>query len=117
MIETHYNCPCLSTCPLSNSMELIGGKWKMQIICSLNSSGATRYNHLKKKMDGVSNTVFSKALKELEESGLVRRKEYLEVPIRVEYETTEACDKLIPILESLSDWYEANYMEKRMCSG
>lgn len=106
MIPTHYSCPCLDLCPLSKSMDLIGGKWKMQILCSLNSSGAVRYNHLKKKMDGVSNTVLSKALKELEDSGLIVRKEYLEVPIRVEYETTAACDKLIPILEQLSDWYE-----------
>ena len=112
MIATHYDCPCIETCPLNNSMKLIGGKWKMQIICSLNTSGATRYNHLKKKMDSVSNTVFSKALKELEEAGLIVRKEYLEVPIRVEYETTEACDKLIPILENLSDWYETNYIKK-----
>lgn len=84
----------------------------MQIICSLNSSGATRYNQLKKKMDGVSNTVLSKALKELEESGLIVRKEYLEVPIRVEYKTTDACDALIPILDSLSNWYEKFCLEK-----
>ncbi|MDY2959792.1 MAG: helix-turn-helix domain-containing protein [Hornefia sp.] len=112
MVKTHYNCPCLETCPLSKSMEIVGGKWKMQIICSLNSSGATRYNQLKKKMDGVSNTVLSKALKELEESGLIVRKEYLEVPIRVEYETTDACDALIPILDSLGNWYEKFCSEK-----
>ncbi len=84
----------------------------MQIICSLNNTGPTRYNHLKKKMDGVSNTVLSKALKELEENGLIVRKEYLEVPIRVEYETTEACDALIPILDNLSDWYESFVINK-----
>lgn len=78
----------------------------MQIICSLNNQGPTRYNQLKRKMDGVSNTVLAKALKELEESGLVIRHEYLEVPVRVEYEITEACRSLIPILEDLSDWYE-----------
>ena len=87
-------------------MELVGGKWKMQIICSLNSSGPTRYNHLKNKMDGISNTVLAKALKELEESGLIVRKEYMEVPVRVEYETTKICDELIPILDALGNWAE-----------
>ena len=41
------------------------------------------------------------------EEGLVIRKEYMEVPIRVEYSTTTLCDRLMPILESLSDWGEA----------
>ncbi|MBR3756016.1 MAG: helix-turn-helix transcriptional regulator [Firmicutes bacterium] len=107
MSEKHYDCPCLDTCPLNRAMMLIGGKWKMQIICSLNNQGPTRYNQLKRKMDGVSNTVLAKALKELEDAGLVIRHEYLEVPVRVEYEITEACKSLIPILEDLSDWYEA----------
>lgn len=61
------------------------------------------------KMDGVSNTVLAKALRELEEAGLVIRREYLEVPIRVEYETTPKCDELMPILEQLSDWCEKNW--------
>ena len=105
--EKHYDCPCLEMCPLNRAMILIGGKWKMQIICALNNQGPTRYNQLKRKMDGVSNTELAKALKELEEAGLVVRNEYLEVPVRVEYEITEACKSLIPILEDLSDWYEA----------
>ena len=55
---------------------------------------------------GDSEVVLGKALKELEDAGLVTRREYMEVPIRVEYETTPKCDELIPILEQLSDWCE-----------
>lgn len=106
MIKTHYNCPCLETCPLNKGMEMIGGRWKMQIICALNNAGPTRYNQLKKKMDGVSNTVLAKALRELETDGLITRTEYLEVPVRVEYETTPVCDELIPILDQLGNWVE-----------
>ena|SRR3712207_5386530 len=106
MIETHYDCPCMEKCPLNFAMSKIGGKWKMQIICSLNSGGATRYNSLRKKLDGISNTVLAKALKELEDDGLIIRREYMEVPIRVEYETTQICDKLIPILDQLGNWSE-----------
>ena len=106
MIETHYDCPCLEKCPLNYAMSIIGGKWKMQIICALNNQGNLRYNELKRKLDGISNTVLANSLKELEESGLVKRTEYLEVPIRVEYSSTEKADKLIPVLEAFSDWGE-----------
>lgn len=112
MIETHYECPCLEKCPLNYAMSLIGGKWKMQIICALNNRGTLRYNELRRKMDGISNTVLANSLRELEEEGLVTRTEYMEVPIRVEYATTELCDRLMPILESLSDWGEALMKER-----
>lgn len=110
MIETHYDCPCLEKCPLNYAMSIIGGKWKMQIICALNNQGTLRYNELRKKLGGISNTVLAASLRELEEKGLVERKEYLEVPVRVEYSSTQLSDKLMPILESLSDWGEAMLM-------
>ena len=97
MLMEHENCPCMETCPLNRAMALIGGKWKMQILCS-------RYNQLKKALDGVSNTVLANALRELEGDGLVHRREYLEVPVRVEYAITEPCRQLIPILDALGDW-------------
>ena len=103
----HENCPCMETCPLNRAMALIGGKWKMQILCSLYNNGPTRYNQLKKTLDGVSNTVLANALRELEGDGLVRRQAYPEVPVRVEYSATERCIRLLPVLESLSDWAEA----------
>ena len=112
MIETHYDCPCLEKCPLSYAMSLIGGKWKMQIICALNNKGALRYNELRRTMDKISNTVLAASLKEMEEEGHVTRKVYMEVPIKVEYATTELCDKLMPILEGLSDWGEELMMQR-----
>ena len=65
----HENCPCMETCPLNRALGLIGGKWKMQILCALSNNGPTRYNRLKKTLDGVSNTVLANALRELEEDG------------------------------------------------
>ena len=90
----HYDCPCMEKCPLHHAMLLIGGKWKVQILCAVCNAGAIRYNALRGKLDGVSNTVLSSALKELE------------VPVRVEYRPTERCRTLLPILEALSDWAE-----------
>lgn len=76
----------------------------MSILCSLSHDGATRYNDLKRKMNGISNTMLAKSLKELEEDGLVKRTEYMEVPIRVEYEITDAVRALKPILTDLAVW-------------
>ena len=104
MAVNHDNCPCMDSCPLNHALALIGGKWKMQILCSLYNNGPTRYNQLKKTLDGVSNTVLANALRELEEDGLVTRQEYLEVPVRVEYRITEPCQRLIPILDELGNW-------------
>lgn len=103
MSVTH-NCPCTEACPLQHAMEMIGGKWKISILCSLSVDGPVRYNDLKRKMNGISNTMLAKSLKELEEDGLVRRTEYMEVPIRVEYEPTERVKALVPILAQLAQW-------------
>ena len=85
-------------------MEVLGGKWKLSILCSLNADGATRYNDLKRKLSSISNTMLVKSLRELEEAGLIVRREYLEIPVRVEYETTELMTELLPILQSLAIW-------------
>ncbi|WP_130850439.1 winged helix-turn-helix transcriptional regulator [Intestinimonas timonensis] len=103
MEQNHENCPCMETCPLNRAMALIGGKWKMQILCALSNNGALRYNRLKRSLDGVSNTVLASALRELERDGLVVRREYLEVPVRVEYDVTEHGAALLPILDALGD--------------
>lgn len=98
------NCPCTEACPLQHALEMIGGKWKLPILCALTSDGSTRYNDLKRKLKGISNTMLAKSLKELEEDGLVIRTEYMEVPIRVEYTITEKAKALSPILVQLAQW-------------
>ena len=103
-MSVSHNCPCTETCPLQRAMEMIGGKWKISILCSLMVDGATRYNDLKRKMNGISNTMLAKSLKEMEDDGLVTRTEYVEVPIRVEYEITEKAKALGPILVQLAQW-------------
>ncbi len=104
MQSSHENCPCTERCPLNWAIKLIGGKWKMQILCSLHNNGPTRYNHLRRSLDGVSSAVLASALRELEKNGLVIRREYLEVPVRVEYETSARSQALIPILDALGEW-------------
>ena len=103
MSVTH-NCPCTEECPLQRAMEMIGGKWKLAILCSLTADGTLRYNDLKRRMNGISNTMLAKSLKEMEDDGLVTRTEYMEVPIRVEYAMTDKAKKLGPILLEPAKW-------------
>ena len=103
-MANEHVCPCTVGCPLQKAMNAIGGRWKMSILCSLSNDGPTRYNDIKRKMGSISNTMLAKSLKELEEDGLVKRSEYLEVPIRVEYEITDSVRSLIPILTELAVW-------------
>ncbi|MCM1181971.1 MAG: helix-turn-helix transcriptional regulator [Roseburia sp.] len=103
-MTTNTACPCTDTCPLKKVSGALGGKWKLSILCSLNTGGATRYNDLKRKIKGISNTMPAKSLKEPEDNGLIKRTEYAEVPIRVEYETTHLTQDLMPILSELAKW-------------
>ncbi|MDJ0304895.1 helix-turn-helix domain-containing protein [Dehalobacter sp.] len=98
------NCPCMEDCPLGSALRLIGGKWKVPILCALNQDGITRYNELKRKIRGITNTMLASSLKELEEDGLICRKQYMEMPVRVEYALTDLCSDLMPILKQLAHW-------------
>ncbi len=74
------------------------------MLCSLTANGASRYNELLRNVKGISNTMLSQTLKELERDRLIVRREYLEVPVRVEYELSEKSKKLQPILLELIGW-------------
>ena len=102
MSET--KCPCLETCPINMVTKLLGGKWKLQILCSLYNDGPTRFNTLRNKLDGVSNAALTNALKELEQDKLVIRTQYNAIPPHVEYSIAPCCNTLIPIIEQLTTW-------------
>ena len=91
-------------CPLESAMRLLGGRWKLSIICALHHDKSVRFNELKRKIRGITNTMLSNALKELEDAALISRTQYPEMPVRVEYRLTRACDDLLPILSSLNAW-------------
>jgi DNA-binding HxlR family transcriptional regulator len=91
-------------CPLGCALKLIGGKWKIPILCALYQDGSVRYNELKHKIRGITNTMLASSLKELEETGLIHRKQYMEMPLRVEYKLADRCNDLMPILNQLAHW-------------
>ena len=88
-------------------MALIGGKWKVQILCAVTNAGAIRYNALRARLDGISNTVLaSAAARGSRPSGCTPRAR-APPDTRVEYSPTDDCRALLPILDQLSDWAEA----------
>ena len=103
-VECAAVCPCASPCPIGGALKVIGGKWKARIICSLYVDGTQRYNDLARKTAGVTSAMLSSSLKELEADGIVVRKQYEEIPPRVEYCLTERGRELWPILHRLAHW-------------
>ncbi len=97
-------CSALSPCPLTAVLSVIGGKWKIPILCALSRQESTRYNELKRKLPLVTNTMLANSLRELESDGLVLRHQYAEMPVRVEYSLTETGKSLLPILIRLQAW-------------
>lgn len=96
-------------CMLKKVLDLIGGKWKILILCSISQRGVARYGALKKMICGITNAMLANSLKELERDGLVIRKVYAdEMPLKVEYSLSEKGQSIVPILLELQAWGEGN---------
>lgn len=93
----------LPACPVETTLALIGDKWKVLILRDL-IRGTKRFGELKKSVGGVSQKVLTAQLRAMEESGLLTRKVYAEVPPRVEYTLTETGCSLKPILDAMGAW-------------
>lgn len=99
--------------PFDYAMSLIGGKWKMHILHWLSRKKILRYGELKKILGDITHKMLSNQLKELEKDGLILRKEYPQIPPKVEYSLSEKGLSLAPIMTSLCEWgYENMPTEK-----
>lgn len=99
----------LPACPVETTLTLIGDKWKVLILRDL-LPGTKRFGELKKSIGNVSQKVLTAQLRAMENSGLIDRIVYAEVPPRVEYSLTDLGQSLKPVLDALWDWGE-NYKE------
>ncbi len=95
----------LPACPVETTLTLIGDKWKVLILRDL-LSGTKRFGELKKSIGNVSQKVLTAQLRAMEDSGLLTRTVYAEVPPRVEYTLTELGQSLQPILDAMWNWGE-----------
>lgn len=93
----------LPACPVEITLQLMGSRWKILIIRDL-LTGTKRFGELKKSVGNITQKVLTSKLRAMEESGLVLREVYPEVPLRVEYSLTELGLSLQPVLDSMRDW-------------
>lgn len=101
----------LPDCPVETTLLLIGDKWKVLILRDL-MSGTKRFGELKKSIGTVSQKVLTAQLRTMEETNLLERKVYAEVPPRVEYTLTETGYSLKPILDAMWAWGEEYKIKK-----
>lgn len=90
-------------CDLTYAINKIGGRWKLQLLSSLENK-KRRFSELKKEYSFITERMLTLQLRALEHDGLVKRTVYAEVPPRTEYELTEMAVALGPLLTQLSNW-------------
>ena len=91
-------------CPYVTAQKVVTGKWSMYIMYQL-SEGPVRFNALQRRMpEEMTHTTLSRQLKTLEDEGLIVRKEYQQIPPKVEYSLSEIGEKFKDVLSALEVW-------------
>ncbi|MCF7521618.1 helix-turn-helix transcriptional regulator [Neisseria sp. ZJ106] len=101
MSETeHAHSSCY---PVVNTLNIIGGKWKVLILYYLNGE-TRRFNELQRLLAGITQRMLTLQLRELENDGIVHREVYPQIPPKVEYSLTEFGKTLIPVIDAIHAW-------------
>lgn len=95
---------CVKNTGFNYTLSLINGKYKMTILYTIAQFGLIRTNEMQRYIEDISFKTLSANLKELEQDGLIIRKEYPQIPPKVEYSLTEKGKTLIPILNAMCAW-------------
>jgi DNA-binding HxlR family transcriptional regulator len=98
-------------CPVSAMLELIGGKWKPVILHCLRTE-TRRFGEIAARIPSISRKVLTDQLKELEEDHLIIRKQYNEIPPRVEYSLSKLGKSMGPVLAEMEKWGTKNILNK-----
>lgn len=92
------------SCPIAATMRVLGGKWKPILINAIYQTAPARFGELKRSVTGITQSMLTSQLRELEEDGIISRKIYAEIPPRVEYTLTEFGLTLSPIMMAMANW-------------
>lgn len=91
-------------CPVTPLLLMLQGKWKSQICYLLCIHDKIRFSEMKRALPGITNTMLTTSLREMENDGLIRREQFNEVPPRVEYSFTKMGHDLLPIFYQIMLW-------------
>ena len=106
-------------CPAETALQLVSGRWKLMVIFWL-LQGEQRFNALQRNLGGITHRTLARQLREMEADGLVERRDYGEIPPRVDYRLTARGRSLQPILKAMEDWttrHGATAKGRRRASG
>jgi DNA-binding HxlR family transcriptional regulator len=98
----------VAECPSRGLLEIIGNKWSLLIISAL-GGGAMRTGDLQRRVGEISPKMLAQTLKTLEAHGLVTRRDYGEVPPRVDYRLTDLGQSLRNAVAFLDNWVILNF--------
>ena len=94
-------------------MKVLGGKWKAILIDAIYHTSPARFGELRRSVKGITQSMLTSQLRELEDDGIINRKIYAEIPPRVEYTLTEFGLTLSPIILSMADWGKQYKLKKK----
>jgi DNA-binding HxlR family transcriptional regulator len=103
-------------CPFRQTLNTLDGKWKFAIIYELCKKDKYRFKELERQIDGITPRMLIKELKALEKSDIITRKQFAEIPPRVEYSLTKHGATLQPIMSVMSDWGTQHLNRKKKIS-
>lgn len=109
MSDSQLNADILKKhCPVVDTLDIIGGKWKVLIIYHLYypNGQPKRFNEIRRCLPEITQRMLTLQLKELVRDGLIIRHDYQEVPPKVDYQLSEQGLTLLPVLFAMSDWGE-----------
>lgn len=104
MKEYEGKINALTDTPFGYTLTMIGGKWRLVILYWLVEYETVRYNELRRLIGTITHKTLSTQLKEMEANGLIIRKEFPQIPPKVEYSLSDKGKSLYPIMESMCDW-------------
>src|SRR6266704_2952732 len=112
-MATRKTCtPTAAALDVEAVFKLLEGRWKLVILFHLFGGQVQRFSDLEKLIPGISQKMLAQQLRQLEADGIVERKQYPQVPPKVEYRMTEWGQALCPALDSLLKWAEEKNMNK-----
>lgn len=95
----------VSNCPIEEVMRVLSGRWPTLLLYYL-KDGTKRFSDLQRDNPTISHRMLALELRKLEQADIVRRTAHEGYPLRVDYDLTEAGRRLVPLIDSLGDWWE-----------
>ena len=105
--ESFVSVTCMrlaTVCPVAFTSRILGGRWKARIIWALVRTEPLRFSELRRACPPVSDRILTKELRELQECGLIARRDYGVIPPKTEYSLTELGNTLRPVMASMANW-------------